>query len=244
METIRELIANWTALLDVWRSGQVGLPTVPRWSKYDKPDDPHGGVRSQNSLQHSYSIILLGRLVLEALRAERVYLDGELLLTTLHLHDHGEGELGQDTLYIDKTDDQDLREYLAFVKRFEKLPPSTFTSLEIAFLLQFAAKNPAVFPDHARTVMRTIVGAYAGEMLAFDFVERLDYVLYALEQFRDRGNRRILVQVLRHQLPKLERLAEQLPAIRKTLWTPETHDTCLAFLAEHEGQWIEHTGER
>ncbi len=241
---VQELIDEWNPLIETWRSGQIGLQAVPRWSKYNKPDDPHGGVRSQNSLQHSYSIVLLGRVVMQALRTKRVDIDGELLLTALHLHDHGEGELGQDTLYIDKTSDQDAREYLAFVKRFKMLPHAIFAPLEIAFLLQFAVKNPDAFPDHARTVMSAIVAAHPTETLLFDFIERLDYVLYAIEQFRDRNNARILVQVLRHQLPKLAELTEQFPVLRETLWTSDVHQALADFVDEHEGVWTEHHGER
>ena len=231
-------------VIDMWLAGQVDLPLVQRWSKYDKPNDPHGGVRPQNTLQHSYSIVLLGTMVMHMMREANLDLDGELLLTALHLHDHSEGDLKRDTLYIDKTDEHDLREYEAFVKRFKDLPSAAFRPFEIAFLLQFAGKNPASFPEHARNIMGAMQGLWRNEILAFDFIERLDYVLYALEQFCDRGNARILVQVLRHQVPKLDALVAQIPTVRPILWTKPVRNAAVDFLAQHEGQWIEQPGER
>ena len=198
---------QWLHILDVWRSGQIGLSQVPRWGKYVERDQ---GARPQNSLQHPYALVLLGKILLERLR-RHVELDGELVMTALLVHDHGEGEIGHDTLYIDKTVGGDVQEYLAFVRRYRQLDYDVFEVFRRAFLLQFVLKRPEAFPFEAREIMRVLRRDRYKEALAFEAIEYWDYVLYALEQYCERSNARILVQVLRNIAPHLDRLAGQLP---------------------------------
>lgn len=236
MEKVRQA---WGTTLDVWKSGQEGLPLVPRWSKYVGKDQ---GVREQDSLKHSYSLTVLGTIFLERMR-DCQPLDGELLLSALLIHDHGEGEVGRDTLYLDKTAEGDLAEYLAFRKRYEPLGPD-FRAFHRAFLLQFAAKDPPGFPDDAKRVMADLRSGRMPEALAFDALERWDYVLYALEQYFERGNEKILVQVLRNQVPKLDRLCGELHGLRQVVWTDEIATECRAFVAARAGKWVEQKGEK
>ena len=237
MEKIRQA---WGMTLDVWKSGQEGLPLVPRWSKYVGKEQ---GVRAQDSLKHSYSLTVLGAIFLERLRPFQP-LDGELLLTALLLHDHGEGEIGRDTLYLDKTAEGDLAEYQAFRKRYETLGAAEFAVFHRAFLLQFAAKDPPGFPEDAVRAMAALRSGRMPEALAFDALERWDYVLYALEQYFERGNEKILVQVLRNQVAKLDRLCVELHGLRQAVWTDEVAGACRAFIAVHDGKWIEQKGEK
>lgn len=237
---MEKVIKAWRVTLDVWKSGQEGLPTVPRWSKYIGRDQ---GVREQDSLKHSYSLTVLGLIFLERMKRYQP-LDGEMLLTALLLHDHGEGEIGHDTLYLDKTAEGDLAEYQAFRKRYEALGPAEFEAFHRAFLLQFAIKDPPGFPVDAKKVMATLRIGRRPEALAFDALERWDYILYALEQYVERGNQKILVQVLRNQVPKLDRLCSDLHGLREAVWTDDIAVEFHTFLYVHAGKWMEYKGEK
>ncbi len=226
-------------LLDAWKAPQVGLPEVVRWKKYIDKDQ---GARLQNSLQHSHAITLLGAMMVGQLHPY-VQLDSGLLMTALAVHDVGEGEIGKDTLYIDKSTAGDLDEYLAFQRRYEPLGESAFNVLHRAFLLQFALKNPESFPPRARALMCKLAVTNRLEALAFDAVERWDYVLYALEQYRERGNEKILVQTLRHQIGHLNRLSDDLPGFSQAICKKESSVWSAEFLGSHRGKWEERKGE-
>lgn len=225
------------SVLDVWRSGQISLQKVMRWSQYVEADPR--SVRHQDSLQHSYALMLLGFIVCDRLSRYGPVLDGLLIQRALLIHDHGEGELGSDTLYIDKSEAGDLNEYLAFVERYSSLPPSDFREFHRAFLLQFALKCPASFPREAKEEMQRLVRRNRDDCLAFEAIERFDYVLYAWEQERHLDNARILVQVLRNQMPHLDRLAEELIGFGTEIWTPAIREYFREFLAQYEGRWVE-----
>jgi hypothetical protein len=223
-------------LIGALKSTQQSLPMVPRWKKYFEREQ---GIREQNTLQHSHALTLIG-----AIAIQRMGLDGEVdagfLLAALAIHDVGEGELGYDTLYIDKDASQDLKEYLAFAHRYQAVPE--FGHLQELFLLQFALKNPENFPVDARNVMMKLAEHYRLEALVFEALERWDYLLFALEQYLDRENELVLTQVLRHQVPHFERLLVELPTFEQ-LWTPELAAFSARFLAERAGKWIERKGE-
>ncbi len=225
--------------LDAWLTPQVGLDEVPRWKKYIDKDQ---GVRLQNSLQHSLSITILGSMMMARLRPYG-NIDSGFVVISLALHDVGEGILKKDTLYIDKTAEQDLNEYLAFRRHYEPLGNPVFPVLNEAFLLQFARKSPDIFPEDARQVMTHLAKYYLPEALMFDAVERWDYVLYAIEQYHKRGNEKILVQVLRTQAPLLDQLAKEISGFGEEIWTQEIGSWARAFVIAHEGLWIEQKGE-
>jgi len=203
----------------------------------------------QNSLQHSHAITILGAILVDLLDPYVAYclpyhsLDRNLILTALAIHDVGEGEIKKDTLYIDKTPDGDLEEYFAFRERYARLGPRSFEPLHRAFLLQFTFKDPEVFPPDACHEIQRLGQTHLYEALAFDAIERWDYVLYALEQYHERGNEKILVQTLRNQIPHFERLTEKLPGFSQTIWTQEISLWTNDFLSAHEGEWIEQKGE-
>lgn len=226
-------------LLGVWKTPQVGLDKVPRWKKYLKKGK---GVRRQNSLQHSLSIAILGSMVTTRLSAY-VSIDAGFVITSLIIHDVGEGIRRKDVLYIDKTVEEDFDEYLAFRRVYESLDAALFDRLHHAFLLQFARKNPDIFPKDARKIMTYLSKKFFLEALIFDAVERWDYVLYALEQYHERGNKKILVQVLRSQISPLNELAEKIPGFGTEIWTWEIASWANGFIKDHEGMWIEEKGE-
>ena len=230
----RDTLDNLRPLIAAWQAPQVGLPEVVRWAQYVAD----GNVRHQNTLQHSLAITILGAMVIAQIRAaSAAELDGELLLTALAIHDEGEGDLGQDTLWKDKSAKGDLAEYLAFRKRYEMLGPA-WRSLHAAFLLQFCLKNPECFPEDAREIMERLSATHRYEALAFEAIENWDYLLYSFEQYLERGNEKILVQVFRNQAPILNRLAAELPGFA-AIWTPELSAWSKNFLARREGCWIE-----
>jgi hypothetical protein len=170
-----------------------------------------------------------------------VVLDGGLIITSCNIHDIGEKAKGKggDTLYIDKTIMGDFEEYLRFRRYYQSLDSFSFHALHRAFLLQYARKNPAVFPFEARCIMSDLATNFSMEVLVFEAIERWDYVLYALEQYHDRGNEKILVQTLRHQIEPLNFLARELPGFGDAIWTADIFSWAHQFLVNHEGQWIE-----
>lgn len=227
--------------IDVWQSPQTKLPQVTRWSKYIKDEQ---GAREQNSLQHSHSITILGALVAPQMRSYGAQINLGLLLSALALHDVGEGELGADTLYIDKHVQGDVAEYEAFLAWCQPLGQRELLTLERAFLLQFALKNPPEFNAHARKVMSLLAEEEPETAHAFNAIERYDYVLYAFEQYRTRGNEKILVQTLRHQMPHLDRLAGTVPGVREVIWDHDLRKWVGEFLAVHANKWVEQKGEQ
>jgi hypothetical protein len=235
------LPANLIPLIEAWQTPQTGLASVARWAKYRKGEP---GVRHQDSLQHSFSIVLLGMMVLAQLRKHGNNLTEELILKALAVHDIGEGEIQRDTHYIDKNPDGDIAEYLAFRERYVKLDPVVFNELHRAFLLQFASKTPwDGFPPDARVILNNIRQYFHMEILTFEAIERWDYVLYAFEQYHERQNAKILVQVLRNQMRHLDLLAQLIPGFREADWTYELEQWCMAFVDQHIGLWIEQKGE-
>jgi hypothetical protein len=241
--SLDDVFTAWGPYIDVWKSAQIGLPEVTRWSKY-LSDEANGGVREQNSLQHSHSITRFGDIFMIMLKPF-VVLDETLLGRALSIHDEGEGVIKQDTLYIDKTESGDLQEYEGFVSVYSHLPTQVYEELQRAFLLQFAMKNPISFPVDAREVMAQLSFYHASECYAFEAIERLDYVMYAMEQFIERGNAKILVQVLRGQIPHLDRLAAEANiGIEEVFWTDVQSTQFKQFLEIYEGKWIEQKGEK
>jgi len=213
----QELALDMLNVMKVWMNIQINLETVLRWKKYMQAAD--GAGRPQNSLQHSYSIVLLSAIILPRLAAAKQF-DTALVTLALLLHDVGEGEIGYDTDDKEKTARNDLKEYEAFCRCIEKLEPDVRKQWTEAFLLQSAFKQPAAFPEDERAAMKFIAETRWFECLAFEAIERYDYVLYAREQFELRRSPIILVWTLRRQLPRLRQLAKDLPGFG-TVWHPE-----------------------
>ncbi len=213
-ESARPLPKSHQPLFDVWLSGQVMLKDVLRWKAWVNVQ----GTRPQSTLQHTYALIMLTINFVDRLQPF-VKLNLELLIRAVAIHDHGEGELHRDVLLKDKTDHQDLQEYLAFVERYKDLPG--FPKFRTAFLLQFAEKRPANFPPIALETFKSLINHCPREIAAFQALENLDYLLYAVEQRLIMDNRDCLAQVLLNARPILDRLSPQLPGLKSTFWTPE-----------------------
>lgn len=249
MEEDTLILTELRHFVQSWKAPQINLPEVIRWKKYLKQSGWRRffawapAIRKQNSLQHSHSITILGALIVAQLEMQ-YEIDFGLLMTALTIHDVGEGELGMDTLYIDKKDELDLEEYLAFMNCYKNNSPREIEYLQRAFLLQFALKNPEIFPEDARRIMTELATNNQKEALLFDIIERWDYFLFATEQYLERKNERILIQTLRHQKPHLDRLAKEIPGFGSYIWVEELSESIAKILNKAEGKWIEKKGEK
>ncbi len=223
---IQELVATWSR-------PQQSLRKVIRWGKYVKR-----GSRRQDTLQHSYSFALFALCLFPRLRMH-VSFDEHLVLKAILLHDIGEGEVKGDTLYVDKNHEGDIAECAAFLNRFGD---SFGREGREAFLLQFAPK--AARMAHYEEELKILFERRSIESLVFEAVERFDYLLYALEQWVERRQVKILVQVLRNQAQHFNRLSLELPGFRKELWTLELEEWSHDLLNSHQGKWIEQKGEK
>lgn len=207
------------ALLYVWQAGQTLLPQVARWAPFVK----HQNTRPQNVLQHTHSLSGFAISFIETMEHEyQVFLDGYLLLAACQLHDYGEGalRLQEDVLNPDKTDNDDLREYRAFVTDYQDVPGFD-TIKHKAYLLQHAWKQPQNFPPDAERIMESLCRENHGGVHAFPALEKLDYLLYALEQRIHRGNADLLAHVLNRQAPHLDVLSKKLLHLDRAYWSPE-----------------------
>lgn len=245
----RDLLIDplWPDITFVMRTTQQLLPRTQRWSKYVV----EGYARPQNDLQHSYSILILVWDVLSRNEGKSsIELDIPLLLQAFYIHDLGEALSGRDVLYIDRQAEQEVEEYVRFCEHMRHLDPKTFAAFERAFLLQFCLRSSDVleaFSLHAQEIMSSLAETRRNESLLFNAIERWDYVIYAFEQYEIYGNLKILIQTLRHQMPHLERLTEELssavPIFGDEIWTAMIRDRCSHLLANYAGQWIEQKGE-
>lgn len=213
------LESAWAGINDVWLTTQVIFRGVHRWSRYkDK------GVRTQDVLQHSYSITVLAKIFALKITPYIPHFNHDLLLTAFLLHDHGEGELKRDICFDQKGNGDDLDEYNAFVRRYSSLDENVFLSLERAYLLQYALKDKPEFPMRTKLIMEHLAIDNYYEALAFETVELWDYLLYAFEQVENGCDPMILSEVSRNHWERLNDLAKLLPGLSETIWTPVVSD--------------------
>ncbi len=216
---------SWPGVSDVWLTAQTILTDVYRWSRYQQ--DP---IRLQNDLQHSYSVTILAKMVIEMISPYNPGLDKELILSAFLVHDHGEGELKRDIPYGYKTDDEDVKEYLAFKARYGQLNANVFSGFEKAYLLQYCLKDRNDFPEEAIAVMSELKKYKHIEALAFSAIENWDYLLYAMEQDRENRSSIILKRVTGNHLKQFEDFAQKLPGFRETIWTEKIAGNFAALL--------------
>ncbi len=216
----KKLSHSHATLLEIWRAGQTQLPEVRRWATFEEKQ----GTRRQNTLQHTYALAIFTIIFLERVRPFLAHLDEMLVLQAVVLHDHGEGELGRDVLYPNKSSDHDLAEYKAFHKRFR--PLREFRSHHEAYLLQYCLGDHQHFPREAQRILRRLAKKKRNEAWAFQAIENFDYLFYAVEQYKESGNKDILAHVLGNVAPKLDKLVEEVAGFAEGFWTPEFKDWC------------------
>jgi len=215
------------SLLTVWGNAQTLPLKVTRWGRYVDADDR---LRRQTNLQHCFSVVLLATIVLPRLRSHIDLIDGKLdeslVLRAFILHEEGEALLGRDVIWQDKAHIKDLEEYTAFIEQYKALSPFDLKKCQEAFLLQFARKNPECFPVEARCIMRRLFKKSYFEALAFEAIETVDYLLYALECHDDHTDEVVLAHVLRNQIPRLDEFAVLLPGFKVEVWTKKLRKYC------------------
>ncbi len=220
---------SFLALLGVWTHFQTSLTKVFRWGNHRARNQ---ALRGQTNLEHTYAFMFLAMTALPKLQWHFPKLDNELILSCIHLHDIGEGEIGHDTPFINKRQEIDVQEFLGFRRRIQDLDDDVRERLEAAFLLQFCLGDNHLFPDDARVVMNALKEKYSHEALIFAALERLDYIKYASESFVVHGDEVILTHVLRKQIDEMAHYAKKIPGFDE-IWTPEMHTWATDFLTNH-----------
>jgi hypothetical protein len=204
----------WLGVSDVWLTAQTIFPGIYRWKKYKKC-----GIRPQDDLQHSYSVSVLAKIFVEMIGPYNPGLDKELIISAFLVHDHGEGELKRDNCFDFKKSNDDVAEYLAFVKRYQQLGPKIFPNIKRAYLLQHALNERPDFPMEAQVILKDLRKNNFREVLSFRAIEIWDYLLYPLEQNKNQSRPKILIEVARNQTLRMEELAKHLPGFKEQIWT-------------------------
>ncbi|HEX9608627.1 MAG TPA: hypothetical protein VGA06_00225 [Candidatus Paceibacterota bacterium] len=196
------------------------------------------GYRLQSNDDHRRELQELFKGFLHWLSRERkpVFLDVTLLAHAVKHHDDGEDFLGDDVLYVNKTGERDLLEYQAFKSVVEPhLVTSDWALLHRAFLLQFVRKyhSSTLFPSDAVLIMKDLSEMRWNEVLTFDCLERIDYLLYADEQERVLKNPHFICEVFPNQEPKLEDIFRLAPWLKGFYESFSIHEKFQKILREH-----------
>lgn len=198
-----------------WDLIQRKYPERVRWAEYRKQNP---NLPRQTNLEHSLSVQRLFALACSLLHASGRNLDFSLLMLAIQLHEDGEMFVG-DTLYHEKTNDSHENELSAFLElALLDIPEALHELWRRAFLLQYAHDASISF-EHQQSqqdleMLRTM---YATEARIFDFLERLDYLLYAETAIGKCGDVVLYTHVLRNQLPHFKRHLTEFPWFRKLL---------------------------
>ncbi len=225
---------GYPALIDYSARAQRLLPLVIRWSKYlNNPDKP---IREQNTLQHTFGLSLLGTIFSIRMLSHHPGFDRGLFLTSLLVHDMGEGELGRDVLFHNKKPEDDVREYQAFMKLIADIPTDDRDYLQRAFLLQYAKASNPEFPKQDAAALRELWEENRREVQAFRAIEYWDYIMFCVEQWTELGNHSLLSELLTNHKPALDQLAHDLPGFGAEFWTPEVQAWAVRFMEDHPSE--------
>ncbi len=219
-------------LFPLWYSLQTDLFEIKRWSRYVERNE---NLRVQSVLHHQYSVISVVDVVLPVLKKYIPDLDELLVLRAYLIHDQPEGFSKRkfDCLSTQKTQEKDLEEYLLFVKYYSHFSKDIYEIKEYAYLLQYALKENDLFPQDARVVMNNIVKNHIIEAMVFEVLESWEYIFYAYESFIYQGDDYILTQVLRRQMPSLQKYALVIRGFREEIFTKEFEKWAQDFIDAH-----------
>ena len=226
-------------MYNTWLKSQVLLLRVERWENY-RGLNPK--LRRQSTLQHQYSVCLVIIPVLLKLKIWNPSLDTELVKDAFMIHDIAEGllKMKQDVVYGKKQNYHDVAEYLAFHYHFENLKHDDYEiyqNLEKAYLLQFAGKSTEHmkdFPDQAAYVMNCLKESNPLEVLLFPALERWEYLFYAYEGYKEKGDKVIFVNVLRNQIPRLIENVKVINGFREVVFPQQLENELTLFMKENE----------
>lgn len=212
-----------------WTNHQTLLTGIIRWENHRKRNP---AIRKQTNADHMLAFVNLVDIYEEVFKRYDPNLDFVLVKLDVQVHDVGESVIGKDTPFINKKDEIDALEYVAFMDFIKDLPLEVIIKFERAFLLQFCLKDPNIFPERARPIMAELKEHHSAEAMIFAALERLDYILFAYEQFVNIGDNIILTHVLRNQLSEMEHYAKEIPGFNE-IWTPEMNEWAKTFLTEN-----------
>jgi len=215
----------------VWKMLQKGHEKVIRWEEYWK-NNPN--LLRQTNLHHVGSLMPTAHFVVAHLRAENPTMDVELILDTALCHEHGEGIIGKDALYHNKTDAGDLEETLAF-RRFNVGDSYYRNRMMKAFLLQYATKKENGFGGHDKIVteLQVLREKNSFEAAVFNAIEKLDYFWYAKMGYEECADVVILTHTLRNQFERLEYYSSNIRGFDR-FWDEETSKTASSFLEKYQ----------
>ncbi len=208
-------------LLKIWEL-QSKFPKIIRWSS--SIEQPGGEIlRRQTCTKHVLSVEFTARFVIDVYtNLTKVMIDREFLLDAFHFHDYGEPLKGRDVVATIKKDTDDRDEYLAFMDFIKDLPEPILLNYQRAFLLQFCLDDPDCFPDEAREIMAELKKEKYQEAILFKFIENLDYLLYAIEQYQEQGYTPILISVLTNTKPNFDFCKKANPELFQIFFDPTT----------------------
>jgi len=231
-------ILDW--FFPIWRASQVPLYEVKRWGgmNFFKGENDIIGLRQQSVLEHVHSF---SRFVDTAVLLidpyirmfKHTFLDKELILRCCRIHDDGEGLLGVDIKAPQKTEQDDLNEYVAYMEHIQRLPKTVRNINEHAFLLQFALNNSPCFPNKAKRIMKEIMKSNYYEAVTFHIMEKFEYIFFPLELKDFDGD--LLANVIKRQLPFYQKYVENnlLPGFREEIFTEQVENWMLEYLEKH-----------
>lgn len=222
----------YRSLREFWTHMQVDLAGVVRFASHNKRNP---ALRRQTTDVHTLGYLTLLVWGLEQIDRYIPGLKSGLVLKSATLHDSSEGtpEIG-DIEHPLKTDEGDVKEYLAFYHRIEHFTPIARQGMLEAFLLQYAdVRGPEGFPDEAAEIIRMHQRLHPFEARFLSAMERFDYLFPGLEAYQVHGDVYLLLSVLRRHTPHLQRYAETIPGFGKEIWTPDLDRQAQAFMIEH-----------
>ncbi len=232
-QELKLLEKSFNGLAEINKRVQVSLAPVVRWLSISRSwlytvFHPNARLRKQNDLAHSFAMVKLNLNLAFLLEKYNPGLDSLLLVHAAWVHELGEGELKNDVCHLVKTQSHDLDESLAVIKLFSCLRKDLALFHHHAFLLQFVGaradkgdKAYDHFPEADQVKLNYFWQNKRIESLIFQYSERLEYILYALEQGVNYRNYVIVEEVLRNHLCDMRRACELIPGWQEEVWTLE-----------------------
>lgn len=244
-------------LFSVNRTLQIILRDVYRWKRFwpegwkfsAQNEYSHLNFRPQTVAEHSLAMPVLGTMMgtmLDPFLPDGYRFDYQLFSLALSLHDWGEGITRNDHPFTEKKLIHELEEYNAFYHSFKNLPPEIFDLCQKAFVLQFVyplngraisekppLKSWGTFPEPVRKIIAQLADEKSSEALRFSAVERLEYIMYAIEQYILRQNFGMAKEVISNQLPDMRQACSLVPGFKEKIWTNEV-DKAAQFIRDYQ----------
>lgn len=163
----------------------------------------------------------------------------------LFLHDCGEARAGAkfDIRAPDKLGHHDLEEYEIACAQWQTMPTRTQSAFRRAFLLQFCLEAQPLFPDEEQKTMRLLCAQHNREARLFQFVEKYEYLVCAIEDFvggrfpkTDEALQICafrLYEVSYRSGPKLQQWAQEL-GVPEAFWPPELWLALEVYIRDYE----------